>query len=378
MRNILLLFFLTGFVSGWAQEPVKIFTLTGTIEGKSEGVIYLNRNAGIIPGTYITDTVNITSGSFVIKGTLNEPSYATLSDGDISNMNNPNMLTIFLEPAKMNISLEWNNFKNYKLTGSATNDDAVRYDQKQRPLIERLKELDKVIREGKDTLKRKAYEGEMTEIRARLEPLPYNFIKSNPDSYYSAFLLNMSKSGYSKEKMESGYNLLSERVKGSGSAKEVLAEINKLKALEPGNSAPVLVATDINGNKLTLSDFRGKYVILDFWASWCIPCRKGNPHLKELYNKYHEKGLEVICIADNDSSPDKWREAVEKDGIGMFHHVLRGLKVLPGYRFDRTNDISEPYAIHFLPTKYLIDREGKIVGKMEGDELDKKLEEIFK
>ncbi|HBB06388.1 MAG TPA: thioredoxin, partial [Bacteroides sp.] len=118
----------------------------------------------------------------------------------------------------------------------------------------------------------------------------------------------------------------------------------------------------------------------DFWASWCVPCRKSNPHMKEMYAKWHDKGLEYVYVADNDSNPDNWRKAIKEDGLEAFHHVLRGLKVdrsNGGYKFDHTNDISEKYAIHFLPTKYLIDREGKIVGKFESDELEAKLKEIF-
>ncbi|MDD3990082.1 MAG: TlpA disulfide reductase family protein, partial [Bacteroidales bacterium] len=203
------------------------------------------------------------------------------------------------------------------------------------------------------------------------------FIKSNPDSYYAAFTLNMRKSYYPLDELQSYYDLMTERVKNGKDAKEILAEITKIRSLEPGNPAPVFATIDINGNPLSLSDFKGKYVILDFWASWCVPCRKSNPHLKALYEKYKDKGLEVICISDDDSKPDKWREAVEKDQIGMFKHVLRGLKILPGYKFDRTNDISEPYAVHSLPTKFLIDRNGNMVGKVTSEELEAKLKEVF-
>jgi thiol-disulfide isomerase/thioredoxin len=121
-----------------------------------------------------------------------------------------------------------------------------------------------------------------------------------------------------------------------------------------------------------------KYVLLDFWASWCVPCRQGNPHLKELYQKYKDD-LVVVCVSDDDSAPDKWRAAVEQDGLHDFYHVLRGLKRVPGGGFNRSGDIDELYGIRALPTKILIDNSGTIVARYgsNGAALDARLEEIF-
>ena len=104
--------------------------------------------------------------------------------------------------------------------------------------------------------------------------------------------------------------------------------------------------------------------------------------MKALYEKYHDKGLDMVYVSDDDSNEGAWRKAVEKDGLvgDGFHHVLRGLKrTAQGY--DKTNDISQQYAIHYIPTKYLIDREGKIVCRIdEGQDelLDQKLAELLK
>ena len=158
-----------------------------------------------------------------------------------------------------------------------------------------------------------------------------------------------------------------------------MKDIESLRLGVPGTEAYAFAATDINGKEFRLAGLRGKVVLLDFWASWCAPCRASNPHLKELYAKYKDKGFEVVCIADDDTNPDAWRQAVEKDGIGAFHHVLRGFKMADGVQ-DHSADISEHYGIHFLPTKILVGKNGMIVGRYGGGEveqLDAKLAEIF-
>ena len=123
--------------------------------------------------------------------------------------------------------------------------------------------------------------------------------------------------------------------------------------------------------------------MVDFWASWCGPCRKGNPHLLSLYSKYKDKGLEIIGVASDDSDPEAWRKAVAKDQIGVWKHILSGLRRLPNGTYDKSEDIGDQFGIHTLPTKILIDPKGVIIGRYggggENDEaMDKKMEEIFK
>jgi thiol-disulfide isomerase/thioredoxin len=140
---------------------------------------------------------------------------------------------------------------------------------------------------------------------------------------------------------------------------------------------------DINGQTLSLASLRGKYVLLDFWASWCGPCRKGNPHLKSLYSKYKDKGLEIVGVSDDDRDLAAWKKAVEQDGIGIWRHVLRGLDMEKRMANQpNPDDISDYYGIHSLPTKILIDPQGKIIGRYGGggeddEAMDKKLASIF-
>ena len=209
------------------------------------------------------------------------------------------------------------------------------------------------------------------------------YMEKYPSTALTAMFLNQGKSRMPIDKLKEAYAKLDETAKQTSSAKEIATEIATLERVAPGNPAPEIAKNDlVTGKPFALSSLKGKVVLLDFWASWCVPCRKSNPHVKALYEKYRKKGFDVVYVADNDSRPSDALKAIEEDGIKKYHHVLRGLKIMKDANgkmtgYDKSEDVSEQYAIHFLPTKYLIDREGKIIGKVSDEELDAKLKEIF-
>ncbi|PKO99849.1 MAG: thioredoxin [Bacteroidetes bacterium HGW-Bacteroidetes-8] len=370
-----LLIFIALLSSGLLMATPDGYTLNCTVKGKDSGMLFLDR-FDMQAGTGTRDSAAIINGKCTFRGNLKDAFYAAISDGDIKNYGNPNATGIFIDASVMEVTLEWGNFKNILIKGSPLNDVVKKYSEIQKPLQEKRDQLNKIINSDADSLVKAKANSEMTLLRREFDVCDHNFIMENLNSYYSAYLVDMKKSQMPVEKIISYYNALATNVKESSWGKSVKGEIDLINSLMPGKPAPEFSSIDINGKKLSLSDFRGKYVLVDFWASWCVPCRKGNPHLKELYKKYNGEGFEVICVADDDSNHSKWRDAVAKDGIEMFHHILRGLKRV-GNLYDRSNSIADRYAVHLLPTKYLIDKEGKIIGKVDEDQLDKKLVEIF-
>jgi len=151
-----------------------------------------------------------------------------------------------------------------------------------------------------------------------------------------------------------------------------------------GSMASGFETKDINGKLLNLKEFRGKYVLLDFWASWCIPCRKSNPHLITLYHKYSAKGFDIIGISDDDQRQIQWKNAVKQDSTNLWHQVLRGAVTTPDQAtIANPDDLHQRYNIQSLPVKILIDPAGKIIGRYgdndtTDDDLDKALAAIFK
>ena len=223
----------------------------------------------------------------------------------------------------------------------------------------------------------------MEPYRKTLMDRQKEYMEKYPSTALTANFLRMDTGRMTLEQLKEAYNKLDETARQTSAGKEIAAEIATLDRVAPGNPAPEIAKNDlVTGKPFTLSSLKGKVVLLDFWASWCVPCRKSNPHVKALYEKYRKKGFDVVYVADNDSRPEEALKAIDQDGIRKYHHVLRGLKTLKDANgkmtgYDKSEDVSEQYAIHFLPTKYLIDREGKIIGKVTDEELDAKLKEIF-
>jgi len=150
---------------------------------------------------------------------------------------------------------------------------------------------------------------------------------------------------------------------------QYLVSKQKEKMFDPGNEVPNITQNDPNGNPLSLYDLRGNIVLLDFWASWCRPCRAENPNVVKLYNKYHKDGFDVFSVSlDKDQA--RWVQAIEADGLVWPNHVS-DLKYWQ-------SEAAQLYNVTSIPFTVLLDREGKVIGtKLRGPQLEAKLKEIF-
>ena len=141
-----------------------------------------------------------------------------------------------------------------------------------------------------------------------------------------------------------------------------------LTRVAPGSMAPVFTAITLEGDTVSLADLRGKYVILDFWASWCMPCRAESVHVKEIYQKLHEKGLDVLSVS-SDKDEQAWRKAIEDDGMVWNQGILRG---------KNKKHVYELYGIVGIPAIWVIDPDGKIIAKgLRGEKLKDFCSQLF-
>ncbi|MBV7532085.1 TlpA disulfide reductase family protein [Chitinophaga sp. sic0106] len=196
-----------------------------------------------------------------------------------------------------------------------------------------------------------------------------DFAKANPKAYFGMVALSEGTgSPVDVKKVEPIYNAMSAALRNSDQGREMGQRITAAKTIRVGAPAPKFVQKDVNDKTVQLDDVKGKYVLLEFWASWCGPCRAENPNLTGQYKKYKEKGFEIIAVSLDDHK-DKWIEAIAKDGLPWMH-----VSDLKGWN----NEVGRLYGIRAVPANFLLDENRNIIAvNLRGEELNKKLTEVF-
>lgn len=372
----------------YAQDS-KEFTLDGTVIGRSSGKLYLiysTKNKRII------DSAEIRNGKFNFHGAIDEPTTAELTDNlKIRKEGYGNYLSDFyLEQSVIKLSTIDGHFAEAKVTGSKTNENYQQLTRHINPVFERIFQLQNQAKA--DSIKADMFSDSLRFYTTLLKKYLLDFIVANPDSYIG--ILATQRLGWLKEasvdSVLSTFNLLTPRIKNTNAAKKLEeALVNRLRS-SIGHVAPDFNRKDVNGKLVTLSSFKGQYVLLDFWASWCVPCRAQTPHLKRLYEKYSAEGLKVIAISC-DSKYDAWQKAILKDSTESFVNILSFTDSDMDFLKLHDNigeasfegELRKQFNLMPIPVYILIDPKGVIIGRYGATEidsvdmLDKKLFEIF-
>lgn len=361
------------------------FKLNGKFVGRDTGLItlsYIN-----LSNKEINDSVKLKKGEFVFKGLISEMAVARISLVTKSNsIWVDNGSDIFLEPVTMNITLTEHQLKKNILIGSTTQLDYERL-QKQKEELNMIKEdlgaaLQSIKKAKKTELGISGLSSIQDSIRSayrkckkREQLIDLQFIRNNPSSYLSPYLLLYYIPDLNVDSAEQVFSNLDNKVKRSKMGLNAKSVIEGKKHSSIGSVAPLFDSRDLDNKRIDLISFRKRsYVLLDFWASWCIPCRANNPHMIGQYKKYRDKGLEVIGISI-DSKESNWKKAVDDNKIGIWKHIRTGSGLY--------DSLATKYAVDGIPTLVLIDKNGIVVGRYLGngeeelEKLDDKLALIF-
>jgi len=322
------------------------------------------------------DSVILKNGNFQFTGTISgDPVYANLMfNAKGTGMNYSDYKSIYLEKGTITITGA-DLLGSAKVSGTKANEDNVRYEDALKPANDAYDALDVKKKSADTTLqKSESFQRENNkaekEIAAQEAEASKKFIQENPDSYIS--LIKLDGYAYSADYVDIAplFNGLSDNIKQTDAGKKFAERLPKLKTVALGATAPEFAEADTSGKILNLSSFRGKYVLIDFWASWCGPCREENPNVVKAFNHYKGQKFTIIGVSlDRPGDKAKWLAAIHKDGLNW-------TQVSDLNFWD--SKVPAQYAVRGIPQNFLLDPEGKIIAKnLRGDDLEDKLEELF-
>jgi len=364
MKKIALLLLLALQFSACTQN----YRIEGTVEGMDGQYAYLGEDK-----KPPVDSALIAGGSFVMENKLTEIKPLMLKIGKSKQYvlleENP------IQVAYKNVQLEYKGkkFDRGQISVKGSRDQTL-YQKMNQALTQEMMTMLAISLSGEDTQNNEALKDSLgvmfVNAKNHTKQVFDSIVDHHTDSYVSAMIIN---DHFSKdlplEELEAKYEKLSDRVKQSSLGEKIRKTLATLRAVGMGQKAPDFTLQTPEGNDLSLSSLRGKCVLVDFWASWCGPCIKELPNIKKVYEKYHEKGFEIISISLDDKK-DNWVKAIEKHQIPWLH-----VSSLKGWKCP----VAKLYHVTGVPTMYLLDAEGRIVSdNARGEALEKEVEKLCK
>lgn len=376
-----------------SHENTGGYIVNGTIQGVRSGTVKLMRTNNSDRTSKAIDSFDFSDGKFTLKGKLESPEMMTLviEPGNWS-------FEIFIEHSNISVTADtagasyydWTAYGSgkgahlakYTIAGSQSQDTWMQFQHD--PRLKAFEPQFAILNKAYEDARGKADETE--KIRSQSDSLRSlyttvqkkwidSFVAADPSAAAGAYLLHYYYKYNNDMPLRDMETLVA---KYTGPAKstvyfDIVSDVvKKRQALLPGNTAPDFTLKKPDSSSFTLSSLRGKFVLLDFWASWCVPCRQAIPHWKEVYSKYQSKDFEVLSIT-NDSRWSDWFKALQEEKMPWLQVADEfPIKNMPAR-------VGELYMTPYLPTYILLDKEGKIIlYNASEQQIDEKLKEVFK
>lgn len=357
-----------GFVllAGCNSNPKDTYSITAEIVGIEDFTpIYLQQveNKDLVT----KDTAKLMDSKVSFTGSLEQPEMIYLRVGD-----SRKLINIFAENADISVRVQIDSLQDAQVTGSRTHDELMEFKEYLKPIDDKVNQLSmeyrEVVRQG-NTARRAEIDAEYEQLRQDQVQQIKDFVDSKPESHLSPFIIRnylVYELNYSE--LNDMLTSLDSTVYSSKDYQMLRERADVLGTVAVGKPVVDFTLNDTTGNPISISSFKGKFLLIDFWASWCTPCREENPKVVKLYSDFKDKGFEIIGVSF-DERRENWIKAIEKDSLTWAH-----VSDLKGW----ASSAGKLYGIISIPATVLIDPEGTIVAKnLRGDALRQKLEELI-
>jgi peroxiredoxin len=346
--------------------PVKI---EGTITNFGGKYIYLHHRVG---EKNVLDSARVTEGKFSVRSKLREPDIMWFTPG--RDPASQNICYFFADETPMKASLKGDSLAYSSIEGGQPQKDFLEY----RAIINNLVSLQmRMQNDFNDAIQRNdvntqnAIRNEYQNLNGQYLGSLRNYIRSHPSSVVSAYIIqtDLNNPNIPVQETLDALASLDKSIENHSYVKQANQRMERVRGTMVGYPAINFTQATPEGKKISLTDFRGKYVLIDFWASWCRPCRMENPNVVAAFNRYKDKGFTVLGVSMDDNKT-KWVTAIEQDNLTWTH-----VSDLKGWG----NEVGKLYGVTGIPQNYLLDKEGKILAKdLRGPALEEKLAELLK